>query len=173
MLINELSPTPNSKRTGKRLGRGIGSGLGKTGGRGGKGQTARSGNGKTSVGFEGGQTRLSRRLPKLGFTNNFSKSYSCVNVGDLNEFKAGTIVTAELLLEKGILSKIEDYGLKILGDGELKVALTVRAAAFTKSAAKLIAKAGGKAELLKNEKSEKSQNAKKAENAAKTKKGSK
>jgi large subunit ribosomal protein L15 len=149
MLINQLSPTPNSKRTGKRLGRGIGSGLGKTSGKGGKGQTARSGK-QTRVNFEGGQTPLTRRLPKQGFTNNFSKSYSCVNIGDFADFKAGTVVTAELLLEKGILSKIEAYGLKVLGDGEIKVALTVKAAAFTKSAVAKITKAGGKAEIIKN-----------------------
>jgi len=149
MLINQLSPTPNSKRTGKRLGRGIGSGLGKTSGKGGKGQTARSGK-QTRVNFEGGQTPLTRRLPKHGFTNNFSKNYSCVNVGDFASFKAGTVVTAELLLEKGVLSKIEAYGLKVLGDGEVKIALTVRAAAFTKSAAAKITKAGGKAEVIKN-----------------------
>ena len=147
MLINELQPTPNSKRKGKRLGRGIGSGLGKTSGKGHKGQWARSGGG-VPVGFEGGQMPLTRRLPKHGFTNNFSKTYNCVNVGDLAGFKAGTVITAEFLLEKGVLSKIEDYGLKILGDGELKVALTVKASAFTKSAIEKITKPGGKVERL-------------------------
>lgn len=149
MLINQLQPTPNSKREGKRLGRGIGSGLGKTSGKGHKGQWARSGGG-VPVWFEGGQMPLTRRLPKHGFTNNFSKEYSCVNVDDLGVFKTGTVITAELLLEKGILSKIEAYGLKVLGNGEIKVALTVKAAAFTKSAAEKIKKAGGKAELLSN-----------------------
>ena len=148
MLINELQPTPNSKRKPKRLGRGIGSGLGKTAGKGHKGQWARSGGG-VPVWFEGGQMPLTRRLPKHGFTNNFSKVYSCVNVGDLAAFKAGSVITAQVLLEKGVLSKIEEYGLKILGDGELKVALTVQAAAFTKSAAEKIKKAGGKAEVVK------------------------
>ena len=149
MLINELNPTPNSKRPAKRLGRGIGSGLGKTSGKGQKGQLARSGGG-IPVGFEGGQMPLIRRLPKRGFTNkSFSKVYSCVNVGDLARFKAGTVVTAELLLKDGVLSKIEEYGLKVLGDGEIKVALTVKAAAFTKAAEEKIKKAGGKIEVAK------------------------
>ena len=154
MLINELQPTPNSKRDAKRLGRGIGSGLGKTSGKGHKGQWARSGGG-VPVGFEGGQMPLHRRLPKHGFTNNFTKVYSCINVSDLAKFKAGTVITAEFLLENGVLSKIEDYGLKVLGNGELKVALTVKASAFTKGAMEKIKKAGGKAEVIKKEKGSK------------------
>ena len=146
MLINELSPHPKAKREPRRLGRGIGSGLGKTSGKGHKGQWARSGGG-VPVGFEGGQMPLIRRLPKRGFTNNFSKEYSIVNVGDLSRFKAGTVVTAELLYKEGMLSKIEPYGLKVLGNGELTVALTVEARAFTKGAFEKIKKAGGKAEL--------------------------
>jgi len=149
MQIHELSPHPKAKRPAKRLGRGTGSGLGKTSGKGQKGQWARSGGG-VPVGFEGGQMPLKRRIPKYGFTNNFAKEYSCVNVGALNGFKAGTIITAELLKEKGILSKIEPYGLKVLGDGELTVALTVNAAKFTKSAEEKIKKAGGKIELAKS-----------------------
>ena len=149
MLINQLSPHPKAKRPAKRLGRGIGSGLGKTSGKGHKGQWARSGGG-VPVGFEGGQMPLTRRLPKRGFTNNFSKEYSCVNVGNLGGFKAGTEITAQLLKEAGILSKIEPYGLKILGDGEINVALTVRASAFTKTAMQKIKKAGGKIEVAKN-----------------------
>jgi len=148
MQIHELQPTPNSKRPAKRLGRGIGSGLGKTSGKGHKGQWARSGGG-VPVGFEGGQMPLTRRLPKHGFTNAFKKVYSCVNVDDLARFKAGTVVTAELLLKEGILSKIEEYGLKVLGQGELKVALTVKAKAFTKGAEEKIKKAGGKAEVTR------------------------
>jgi large subunit ribosomal protein L15 len=131
------------------LGRGTGSGIGKTSGKGQKGQWSRSG-GSVRPGFEGGQMPLHRRLPKRGFTNNFAKEYSCVNVGRLNEFKKGDVITAELLLENGILSKIEPYGLKILGDGELKIALTVRAAVFTKGAEEKITKAGGKAEKIEN-----------------------
>ena len=147
MQIHELSPHPKAKRPAKRLGRGIGSGLGKTSGKGHKGQWARSGGG-VPVWFEGGQMPLTRRLPKHGFTNRFTKEYSCVNVGSLNDFKSGTIITAELLKEKGVLSKIEQYGLKVLGNGELKVALTVKAAAFTKQAKEKIEKAGGKAEVV-------------------------
>ena len=147
MQIHQLSPAPNSKRPAKRLGRGIGSGLGKTAGKGHKGQWARSGGG-VPVGFEGGQMPLVRRLPKHGFTNNWRKEYSCVNVEDLNVFKAGSVVDADKLLEKGILSKIEEYGLKVLGNGELKVALTVKAKAFTKGAEDKIKKAGGKVEKI-------------------------
>ena len=143
MLINQLSPTPNSKRQTKRIGRGIGSGTGKTATKGHKGQWARSGGG-VRVGFEGGQMPLTRRLPKHGFTNSWAKEYTCVNVGALNSLKG--IVTAELLLEKGIISKIAPYGLKILGNGELKVALTVKANAYTKQAKEKIVKAGGKPE---------------------------
>lgn len=148
MQLHELSPHPKAKRPAKRLGRGIGSGIGKTSGKGQKGQNSRSGGG-VRVGFEGGQMPLARRLPKRGFTNNFSKEYSCVNVGALSVFKKGEIITAELLKERGILSKIEPYGLKVLGDGEITVALTVKAVAFTKQAKDKIEKAGGKAEVIK------------------------
>jgi large subunit ribosomal protein L15 len=148
MQIHELSPHPKAKRPARRVGRGIGSGIGKTSGKGQKGQWSRSGGG-VRPGFEGGQMPLSRRLPKRGFTNNFAKEYSCVNVGKLDIFQKGEIVTAELLKERGILSKIEPYGLKVLGDGELKVAITVKAAAFTKGAAEKIKKVGGVAEVIK------------------------
>jgi len=148
MQIHELSPHPKAKREPKRLGRGIGSGLGKTCGKGHKGQWARSGGG-VPVGFEGGQMPLKRRLPKRGFTNNFAKDYSTVNVDVFNSFKKGDVVTAELLLKNGILSKIEPYGLKVLGDGEIKVAVTVQASAFTAGAKAKITKAGGKAEVIK------------------------
>ena len=148
MQLHELSPHPKAKRPAKRLGRGIGSGIGKTSGKGQKGQNSRSGGG-VRVGFEGGQMPLARRLPKRGFTNNFAKEYSCINIGALSVFKKGDVVTAELLKERGILSKIEPYGLKVLGDGELSVALTVKAAAFTKQAKEKIEKAGGKAEEIK------------------------
>ncbi|MCL2570047.1 MAG: 50S ribosomal protein L15 [Firmicutes bacterium] len=142
MLINELSPAEGAKQREKRLGRGVGSGLGKTCGKGHKGQNARSGGG-VRPGFEGGQIPLTRRLPKRGFTNNFEKEFSVINVSDLNQFKKGTVITAEFLLDFGLISKIQPYGLKILGDGELNVALTVHAAKFTKQAAEKIKKAGG------------------------------
>ena len=153
MLINELEPNPGAKKKAKRLGRGIGSGKGKTAGKGHKGQWARSGGG-VRLGFEGGQMPLIRRLPKRGFTNNFTKEYSIINVSDLNQFKKGTEITAEFLKDFGLLSKIEPYGLKVLGDGELTVALNVKAAKFTGQAKEKIEKAGGKVEVIVNTKQE-------------------
>jgi len=151
MLINELQPNPKAKHKSKRLGRGIGSGKGKTSGKGHKGQWARSGGG-VRPGFEGGQMPLIRRLPKRGFTNNFRKEYSTLNVGDFNQFKKGTEITAEFLKDFGLLTKIEPYGLKVLGDGELTVALTVKATKFTEQAKEKIEKAGGKAIVVIAEK---------------------
>ncbi|MDD7350725.1 MAG: 50S ribosomal protein L15 [Christensenellales bacterium] len=147
MNLNNMSPAPGAKTEKKRLGRGIGSGLGKTSGKGHKGQNARSGGG-VRPGFEGGQMPLVRRIPKRGFTNNFKKVYSIVNVSDLEKFADGTEVTAELLLQEGVLSKVEEYGLKVLGNGTLTKKLVVKANKFTKSAAEIIEKAGGKAEVL-------------------------
>ena len=91
---------------------------------------------------------LTRRLPKTGFTNVFKKEYTTVNIGDLEIFDKGMVITAELLLEKGIIRKLEHYGLKVLGDGKLTKALTVKAAKFSKSAVELIEKCGGKAEVV-------------------------
>ena len=147
MKLNNLAPAQGAKTQSKRLGRGIGSGLGKTSGKGHKGQWARSGGG-VRPGFEGGQMPLVRRIPKRGFNNVFKKEYSIVNVSDLEVFDNGTVVTAELLLEKGVLSKVEPYGLKVLGNGTLTKKLEVKANKFTKSAAEIIQKAGGKAEVL-------------------------
>lgn len=147
MNIQNLAPAPGAKTESKRLGRGIGSGTGKTSGKGHKGQWARSGGG-VRPGFEGGQMPLIRRVPKRGFTNIFAKEYSIVNVKDLERFEDGTVVNADLLVESGVLSKIENYGLKVLGDGTLTKKLTVQAKKFTKSAAEIIEKAGGKAEVL-------------------------
>ena len=147
MNLNNMSPAPGAKTEKKRLGRGIGSGLGKTSGKGHKGQNARSGGG-VRPGFEGGQMPLVRRIPKRGFTNNFKKVYSIVNVSDLEKFADGTEVTAELLLQEGVLSKVEEYGLKVLGNSTLTKKLVVKANKFTKSAAEIIEKAGGKAEVL-------------------------
>ena len=149
MKLHDIAPAVGSKKSVKRLGRGIGSGLGKTSGKGHKGQWARSGGG-VRPGFEGGQMPLTRRLPKRGFKNAiFKKTYSIVNVATLEEnFDNGAVVTAEILLEKGILSKIEEYGLKVLGDGELTKSLTVQAKKFTDTAAKKITEAGGKVEVL-------------------------
>ncbi|NLM38479.1 MAG: 50S ribosomal protein L15 [Firmicutes bacterium] len=146
MRIHELQPAENSRSSRKRVGRGIGSGLGKTSGRGQKGQHSRSGGGKAPY-FEGGQTPLVRRLPKRGFTNIFQLQYAEVNVGELNCFEPGTVVTPQLLKEAGLVKKIKD-GIKILGDGELNHALTVQAHKFTKSATAKIEEAGGKVEVI-------------------------
>lgn len=146
MKIHELQPAPNSKKSVKRLGRGIGSGTGKTSGKGHKGQWARSGGG-VRIGFEGGQMPLMRRIPKRGFDNNWRKEYSIINLGDLEVFADGTVVDAKLLLEKGILSKVEHYGVKVLGDGELTKKVTVVAAKFSKTAVEKLEKVGGKAEV--------------------------
>lgn len=147
MKLNNMAPADGAKTQSKRLGRGIGSGLGKTSGKGHKGQWARSGGG-VRPGFEGGQMPLVRRIPKRGFNNVFKKEYSIVNVGDLEVFDDGTVVTAELLIEKGVLSKVEPYGLKVLGNGTLTKRLEVKANKFTKSSVQIIEKAGGKAEVL-------------------------
>lgn len=147
MKLNNMAPAPGAKTQSKRLGRGIGSGLGKTSGKGHKGQWARSGGG-VRPGFEGGQMPLVRRIPKRGFNNIYKKEYSIVNVSDLEKFDNGTVVTAQLLLETGVLSKVEPYGLKVLGNGTLTKKLEVKANKFTKSAAEIIEKAGGKAEVL-------------------------
>ena len=146
MKMHQLSPAANSKTSAKRLGRGIGSGLGKTSGKGHKGQWARSGGG-VRIGFEGGQMPLARRLPKTGFDNAWKKVYTTVNVDVFEAFDDGAVVTAEILLGAGLISKIEPYGLKVLGDGTLTKNLTVKAAKFTKSAVEKIEKAGGKAEV--------------------------
>ena len=147
MNLSELKSAEGSRQNNWRKGRGHGSGNGKTAGRGHKGQGARSGSGG-KAGFEGGQMPLIRRIPKRGFTNIFAKEYSIVNVKDLERFEDGTVVNAELLLKVGVLSKVENYCLKVLGNGTLTKKLTVQAKKFTKSAAEIIEKAGGKAEVL-------------------------
>ncbi|MFO7152553.1 MAG: 50S ribosomal protein L15 [Bacillota bacterium] len=146
MRLHDLKPAKGSKKRPKRVGRGIGSGHGKTSTRGHKGQNARSGGG-VRPGFEGGQMPLIRRIPKRGFTNIFKKEYAIVNVKDLNVFEDNTRVTPELLKEKGLIKQIKD-GVKILGDGELKVKLEVVAHAFSSSAREKIEAAGGKAEVI-------------------------
>lgn len=146
MKLHELQPAPGSRHTKKRVGRGIGSGMGKTSTRGHKGQWARSGGG-VRVGFEGGQNPLYRRLPKRGFTNIHRKEYAIVNLEDLNRFAAGTEVTPETLLETGVV-KNPKAGIKILGDGELKVGLTVKANKFSETAVQKIQAAGGKTEVI-------------------------
>ena len=144
MKLDELTPAQSTKsRT--RVGRGIGSGLGKTSGRGQKGQKSRSGGG-VRRGFEGGQTPLYRRLPKRGFKNIFAKQYTEVTLTMLNKSKA-TEVTAESLLEEGIIGKIND-GIVVLATGKLEKKLTVKANRFTKAAAQAIEAAGGKIEVI-------------------------
>ena len=146
MKLSNLSPAEGSVRDVKRIGRGHGSGNGKTAGKGHKGQKARAGRGMRP-GFEGGQMTLQRRIPKRGFNNIFAKQYAEVNVDKLNVFEDGATVDAVALIEKGIIKKELD-GVKILGNGELTKNLTVKAAAFTGSAAKKIEAAGGKAEVM-------------------------
>ena len=146
MRLDELKPAEGSTFERKRVGRGIGSGTGKTSGKGHKGQNARSGGG-VRPGFEGGQMPLYRRLPKRGFTNIFAKEYVAVNVSELERFEDGTEVTAELLKESGVISKVKD-GVKILGRGEITKKLTVKVAKFSKSAQEKIEKVGGKAEVI-------------------------
>lgn len=146
MKLHELSPAPGSKHPKKRVGRGIGSGMGKTSTRGSKGQWARSGGG-VRPGFEGGQNPLYRRLPKRGFKNFNRVEYAIVNLEDLNQFAAGTEVTPEFLLESGVVKNPKD-GIKILGNGELTVSLTVKANKFSQSAVEKIQAAGGKSEVI-------------------------
>ncbi len=133
----------------KRIGRGIGSGIGKTAGRGHKGAKSRSGWSRR-IGWEGGQMPLYRRLPKVGFNNkNFEKVYTVINVGDLDVFDAGAAIDLAAVLARGLTSKEKHSELfKILGDGEVKKALTVKVDAITASARTKIEKAGGKVELI-------------------------
>lgn len=148
MKLYELAPAVNSQKSKRRLGRGIGSGIGKTSGKGHKGQNARSGGG-VRQGFEGGQMPLIRRLPKRGFNNKrFAKEYTVINVSELNVLEDKTVVTAELLIEKNIISSVAPYGLKVLGNGNLNKALTVEASKFSETAIQKITKVGGKAEVL-------------------------
>ena len=146
MKLHELNAPAGSKKDPKRKGRGTATGQGKTAGRGMNGQNSRSGGG-VRLGFEGGQMPLYRRLPKRGFNSKWAKEYSIVNIGDLNRFEAGTEVTPELLKEVGLVKQVID-GIKILGDGELNAAITVKAHKFTKSAEEKINAAGGKAEVI-------------------------
>lgn len=146
MNLHELSPAPGSTQVGKRKGRGPGSGNGKTAGRGHKGQWARSGGG-VRIGFEGGQMPLARRLPKRGFHNIFAKPLEAINVSALEKFEDGAVVDVQALLEKGVLSKCQ-YGVKILGNGEISKKLIVKASAFSASAKEKIVAAGGKWEVV-------------------------
>ena len=145
MMLHEIRPAEGASKAAKRKGRGHGSGNGKTAGYGHKGQKARSGVKK--AGFEGGQMPLQRRLPKRGFNNIFATVYTTVKLSDLEKFEAGSVVDANALLEKGIIKKVND-GVKVLGNGTLTKALTVKVSAYTASAKESIEKAGGKAEVI-------------------------
>lgn len=151
MKLNGISDNPGSKKSRMRVGRGIGSGKGKTGGRGGKGQTARSG--VAIKGFEGGQMPIYRRLPKRGFTNIFAKRFNEVNLGriqiaiDAKKLDASTPITVEALVAAGVCSKLQD-GVRILGSGELKAKVSFSVAGASKSAIAAIEKLGGSVTLL-------------------------
>ena len=148
MRLGELSPAIGATTTKKRLGRGIGSGLGKTSGKGHKGQWARSGGG-VRPGFEGGQMPLIRRIPKRGFNNHFRKVYSIVNLSVLEGFEANSVVDMNVLNEKGLIKVVKgSVGLKVLGNGTLTKAITVKASSFSASAKDAIEKAGGKVEQI-------------------------
>lgn len=146
MKLSELSPAVGSTKVSKRIGRGHASGTGKTAGKGHKGQNARSGGG-VRPGFEGGQMPLYRRLPKRGFYNKFANKYVEVSVRDFERFDANTEVTAELLKEVGVISKVCD-GIVVLGNGEITKPLTIKAKKFTKSAEEKIIAAGGKVQVI-------------------------
>lgn len=146
MKLHELRAAEGSTKNKKRRGRGTASGQGKTGGRGMNGQNSRSGGG-VRLGFEGGQMPLYRRLPKRGFTNIWRTEYSIVNVADLNQFDAGTVITPEMLQEAGLIKKMM-AGVKILGEGNLEKNVEVRAHKFSKTALEKIQAAGGKAEVI-------------------------
>jgi len=146
MRIEDIRPAEGSRKRNKRVGRGVGSGHGKTSCKGHKGQKARSG-GTVGLGFEGGQMPLQRRLPKRGFKNRFGIEYTVISLDRINGLQGMDLITPELLLEKGIIKDLKD-GLKVLGDGNIGRAVTVRATSFSASAADKIAAAGGKAEVL-------------------------
>lgn len=146
MKLHELKPTEGARHKRKRVGRGMATGHGKTSGRGHKGQNSRSGGG-VRLGFEGGQNPLARRLPKRGFTNPTRKEYAIINLDILNNFEEGTVVTPELLIEKGYVKQVKQ-GVKILGNKEINVSLTVKANKFSESAVNKITAAGGQIEVI-------------------------
>ena len=145
-MLNQLKPVEGARKERKRLGRGIASGTGKTAGKGHKGQKARSGN-QPRPGFEGGQIPFFQRIPKRGFNNVNRKEYTIVNLSDLNVFEDGETVTPELLLQRGVISKVLS-GVKILAKGSLDKKLTVQAHKFSKVAQEAIEKNGGTVEVI-------------------------
>ncbi len=146
MNLSQLRPPKGQVRSPKRVGRGMGSGLGKTAGRGEKGQRSRSGF-RQKRGFEGGQMPLHRRLPKRGFHNIFKKRFAVVNLETLSRLEGADTITPELLLERGVIRRLRD-GLRVLGNGEVGRAVTVRAHHFSENARRKIEAAGGRAEVI-------------------------
>jgi large subunit ribosomal protein L15 len=146
MRLHDLKPAAGSTKDRKRVGRGVASGQGKTAGRGSKGQKARSG-GSIRPGYEGGQMPLHRRLPKRGFTNIFKKQYAEVNLRDLSRFDAGGIVDEAALVRLGLVKGRRD-GIKLLGNGVIAIALTVKINAISHSAKEKIEAAGGTVEVI-------------------------
>jgi large subunit ribosomal protein L15 len=145
MKLNELLPPDGSRGTRKRVGRGVGSGNGKTAGRGTKGHNSRSGGG-VRPGFEGGQMPLHRRLPKGGFTNIFKKKIAVINIRDLERFESGSIVDEAALIRAGLVKGRRD-GIKLLGQGEIKIPLTIKVNGVSKNAREKIIAAGGNIEV--------------------------
>ena len=146
MNLSQLKPPPGQKHKKRRLGQGMGTGRGKFSGRGAKGAKSISGYSRMR-GFEGGQMPLHRRLPKRGFTNIFKKEYAIVNVSSLDKLE-GDSFDAQSLLKLGVIRKLRQHGLKVLGSGELKRKITVKADIFSKSALEKIQAAGGTAEVI-------------------------
>ena len=147
MKLHELAPPPKSRKSTKRLGRGVGSGWGKTAGRGNKGYNSRSGGG-VRPGYEGGQMPIQRRLPKRGFTNIFKRRIAVINVRDLQSFESGSLVDEAALVKAGLV-KGQNDGIKLLGQGEIGIALNIKINQISKSAREKIEAAGGSVEVIK------------------------
>ena len=146
MKLHELSPPSGSRKSKRRLGRGVGSGRGKTAGRGTKGYNSRSGGG-VRPGYEGGQMPLQRRLPKRGFTNIFRKKIAVLNIRDLSDFESGSVVDKASLVSAGLVKGRQD-GIKLLGHGEVSIALNVKLNQVSKKAREKIEAAGGTVEVI-------------------------
>ena len=146
MKLHELSPPSRSRKTSRRLGRGVGTGNGKTAGRGTKGYNSRSGGG-VRPGYEGGQMPIQRRLPKRGFANIFRKRIAVINIRDLLTFKSGSLVDEAALAKAGLIKGKKD-GIKLLGQGEISIALNVKLSHVSKSAREKIEAAGGSIEVV-------------------------
>jgi large subunit ribosomal protein L15 len=146
MKLHELSPPSRSRKTSRRLGRGVGTGRGKTAGRGTKGYNSRSGGG-VRPGYEGGQMPIQRRLPKRGFTNIFRKRIAVINIRDLLTFKSGSLVDEDALVKAGLIKGKKD-GIKLLGQGDISIALNVKLSHVSKSAREKIEAAGGSIEVV-------------------------